>query len=121
MYSLYATLSKDPKLAEFAFVLNWPTLKPEEKRELYSKHACHELQLLPVRRRTRSSSAAIVKPYLANKKDKTFLDHWLLGNDLKPFLQPWEYGRLNAVERVLLAQRIDGEPAKTARHLERPA
>ena len=43
VYGLYATLSHDPKLAEFAFVLNWPKLKPEEKRALYSKYACHEL------------------------------------------------------------------------------
>ncbi len=38
-------------------------------------------ELLPARRRTRSSSPTVVKPYLANKKDKTFLDHWLLGDD----------------------------------------
>ena len=31
VYGLYATLSNDPKLAEFAFLLNWPKLKPEEK------------------------------------------------------------------------------------------
>ena len=43
VYALYATLSKDPKLAEFAFVLDWPKLKAEEKRALYSKYACHEL------------------------------------------------------------------------------
>lgn len=59
-----------------------------------------------------------MKPYLRNKKDKTFLDHWLLGDDLTRFLQPWEYGRLNTVERVLLAQRINGEPDKTGRHLK---
>ena len=67
-------------------------------------------ELLPVRRRTRSSSPRWCKPYLANKKDKTFLDHWLLGDDLSEYLEPWEYGRLNTVERVLLAQRIAGEP-----------
>src|SRR5262249_53078492 len=43
VYALYATLSKDPKLAEFSFVLTWHKLKPEEKRALYSKYACHEL------------------------------------------------------------------------------
>jgi hypothetical protein len=32
-------------------------------------------------------------------------------------LQPWSYGRLNTVERALLAQRIQGEQAKSARHL----
>src|SRR5262249_49365396 len=60
---------------------------------------------------------AVVKPYLANKKDKTFLDHWLLGDDVSGYLDPWQHGRLNTVERVLLAQRLAGEQPKTARHL----
>ena len=67
-------------------------------------------------KKTRRSSG-VVRPYLANKKDKTFLDHWLLGEDLSEYLQPWHYDRLNTVERVLLAQRIAGEPGKTARYL----
>ncbi|OWK38438.1 hypothetical protein FRUB_07558 [Fimbriiglobus ruber] len=116
VYSLYATLSKDPKLSEFAFVTTWPTLKPEEKKALYSKYACHELHFFLLKKDP-AFFAAAVKPYLANKKDKTFLDHWFLGNDVGRYLQSWEYGRLNSVERVLLAQRITGEPGKTARHL----
>jgi hypothetical protein len=59
----------------------------------------------------------VVRPYLVNKKDKTFLDHWLLEDDLGDYLQPWRFGRLNTVERILLAQRIKNEPARTARHL----
>ena len=43
VYALYATLSHEPKLVEFAFILNWPKLKPEEQRTQYSKYACHEL------------------------------------------------------------------------------
>ena len=39
------------------------------------------------------------------------------GAQLGGFLDPWQYGRLNTVERVLLAQLIADEPAKTARHL----
>src|SRR5205823_5068250 len=34
VYGLYVTLTRDPKMAEFAFVLNWPKLKPEERRAL---------------------------------------------------------------------------------------
>src|SRR5206468_1924943 len=60
---------------------------------------------------------AVVRPYLANKKDKTFLDRWLLEDDLSDYVQPWWYGRLNTVERVLLAQRLQGEPSRTARYL----
>jgi hypothetical protein len=59
----------------------------------------------------------VVLPYLKNKRDKTFLDHWLVGDDLGRYLQPWSYERLNVVERILLAQRIQGEAPHTARHV----
>lgn len=117
VYALYATLSKDAKLAEFAFILTWPTLKPEEKRKFYSKYACHELHFFLLKK-DQEFFRAIVRPYLLNKKDKTFLDRWLLEDDLSEFLQPWQYSRLNTVERVLLAQRIANEPAHTARLLD---
>jgi hypothetical protein len=117
VYTLYATLNPgESKLAEFAFVLNWPNLKPEEKRALYSKHACHELHFF-LAKKDPAFFRDVVRPYLANKKDKTFLDRWLLEEDLSEFVQPWQYGRLNTVERVLLAQRLPGESAKTDRHL----
>jgi hypothetical protein len=116
MYTLFTTLSHDPKLAEFSFITNWPNLKPEEKKAMYSKHACHELSFF-LSKRDPEFFRTVIKPYLANKKDKTFLDHWLLESDLKEFAQPWQFGRLNTVERVLLAQRLPNEPAKTARHI----
>jgi hypothetical protein len=117
VYALYATLSKDPKLAEFAFVLNWPKLTDAEKRERYSRHACHELHFF-LWRKDPAFFNTVVKPYLANKKDRTFLDHWLLGDDVSGFTDPWKHGRLNAVERVLLARRVPGEQPRTARHLD---
>ena len=43
VYSLYATLSGNAHLIEFSFILGWPDLKQEQKREKYSKYACHEL------------------------------------------------------------------------------
>src|SRR6185295_6282412 len=86
------------------------------KKTLYSKYACHELSFF-IAKKDPEFFATIVKPYLANKKDKTFLDHWLLENDLRDYLLPWQHARLNSVERVLLAQRLTGEPVKTARHL----
>ncbi len=116
VYGLYVTLTHDPKMAEFAFVLNWPKLKPEEKRTLYSKYACHELNFF-LAQKDRDFFESVVRPYLANKKDKTFLDHWLLGDDLGGYRDPWHYGRLNTVERVLLARRLPGEPAATTRYL----
>lgn len=116
VYALYGTLFKDPKLTEFTFLLNWPKLKPEEKRALYSKYASHELHFF-LAKKDPAFFQAVVLPYLANKKVKTFMDRWLLKEDLSEYLQPWSYGRLNTVERILLAQRLQGEPAKTARYV----
>ncbi|QVL30599.1 hypothetical protein KIH39_17285 [Telmatocola sphagniphila] len=116
VFTLYATLSGDPKLAEFRFLLNWPNLKPEEKRKEYSDHACHELNFF-LYRKDPEFFKSVVKPYLANKKDKTFLDLWLLEADLSGYLQPWAYSRLNTVEKILLAERLIGEQPKTTRHL----
>ncbi len=116
VYTLYATLSGNPTLVEFGFVLRWPKMKDDEKRTLYSKYACHELNFF-IYKKDPKFFKAVVKPYLANKKDKTFLDNWLLGNDLKHYVEPWAYARLNMVERVLLARHLDGESAHTARHV----
>lgn len=117
LFSFYSTLTKDPTLNEFGFAMTWPTLKPEQKQALYSKYACHELHYFLLRK-DQPFFTTVVKPYLENKKDKTFMDHWLLGHDVGRYLEPWEYGRLNTVERVLLAQRIAGELDKTSRHLD---
>lgn len=117
VYLLYTTLTHDPKLAEFQFILNWPTLKPEEQRAKYSKYACHELNVFLAKKDPKFFET-VVKPYLANKKDKTFLDHWLLDDKVDAFLLPWNHGQLNIAERVLLAQRVHGERPKTARHID---
>jgi hypothetical protein len=105
VYGLYATLTRDPKLAEFAFVLNWPKLKDDRKRELYSRHACHELHFF-LWNKDRPFFDAVVRPYLANKKDKTFLDHWLLGDDLAGYRQV-------PATRADLLRRL-GRPAEAA-------
>ncbi|RCK81145.1 MAG: hypothetical protein OZSIB_2522 [Candidatus Ozemobacter sibiricus] len=118
VYRLLTTLNNDPGLVEFGFILNWPKLSPAEKRSLYSKHACHELNFF-LYKKDPEFFAGVIKPYLRNKKDKTFLDHWLLEDDLQPFLHPWAYGRLNIVERILLARRLGkAEEAATARHVK---
>ena len=116
VFQLFATLSRNPELQEFSFLLSWPGLKPEEQRELYSKHACHELHFF-LHEKDPRFFAEVVRPYLANKMHKTFLDHWLLGDDLQEYLEPWAFGRLNVVERILLAQRVAGEADATMRHV----
>ena len=116
VYGLFATLNRDPKLQEFAFVLDWPNLKPAEKQTLYSKYASHELNFF-LFKKDPDYFRSVVLPYLANKKDKTFLDRLLLEKESQEDLLPWNYGRLNVVERILLGRRLADERPRTARHL----
>jgi len=116
VYGLFAALNADATLAEFRFVLEWPDLKPERKRELYSKYACHELNVF-LYHKDPEFFRTVIQPYLASKKDKTFLDQWLLGADLSGYLEPWAFGRLNVVERALLGRRVKEQTASIARHV----
>ena len=116
IYRLYATLSQDTQLAKFEFITRWPQLNPEEKREKYSEFACHELHYFLMRKDPEFFTKALL-PYLASKKDKTFLDHWLLVDSLDEYFDPWQYARLNIVERILLGQRVEREQDAMRRHV----
>ncbi len=108
VYGLYATLNPEPNLLEFSFLLRWPKLEFKEKCSLYSKYASHELNFF-LSRKDADFFQQVVQPYLANKKDKTFLDHYLLEHDLREYLKPWNFSQLNTVERILLGRRVAGE------------
>ena len=116
VYALYGALTKNPDLATFSFLLRWPKLDETEKKKLYSEHACHELNLF-LFKKDQAFFRSVVLPGLRTKKDRTFLDHWLLEDDLTGYLEPWRYGQLNSIERVLLADRLAAERPRTERHL----
>jgi hypothetical protein len=106
-YRYLLALRDDPMLREFSFVTRWASLKPAEKRENYSKYACHELSFF-LAMKDPEFFKTVVRPHLSNKKDRTFLDDYLLGADLSRYFEPYEYARLNAPERILLARRAPG-------------
>ncbi|HNR99322.1 MAG TPA: hypothetical protein PKX48_12155 [Planctomycetota bacterium] len=116
VYRLLATVSGNATLGEFAFITDWPKLDAKIKLEKYAEFACHELNFFLFKKDPAFFEQA-VKPALAHKKDKTFLDKWLLGADLGEYLSPWAYGRLNIVERILLGLRIKAEQPNMARHV----
>ena len=116
VYGLYTALTQNSELAKFRFLLNWPSLTEDEKREQYSEFASHEVSFF-IAQKDPEFFRNVVVPYLQNKKDQTFLDHYLLEDDLSRFLSPWEYNRLNAAERALLASRIEAEKPFTIRDL----
>ncbi len=103
-------LADNETLREFSFVTKWHTLVDAERREHYSKYACHELHLF-LYCKDRAFFDAVVRPFIAHKRTKTFVDHYLIDADLAPYLEPWQLAKLNAVELALLAQRLQTDPA----------
>jgi hypothetical protein len=116
VYRLYTNLTNNKTLSEFGFILDWPKMKPEEKRGKYSEFACHEFNFW-LYRKDRAFFDQVIKPSLMNKKNKTFLDRWFLEEDLSPYLKPWEFAQLNVVEQILLGQRIVSERDRIVRHV----
>ncbi|HEX7900588.1 MAG TPA: hypothetical protein VF950_22680 [Planctomycetota bacterium] len=114
-FALFKTLSGLATLDAFEFVTRWPSLSDAEKKAKYSEFACHELHFFLSKKDPAFFKTAI-QPYLRNKKDKTFMDRCLLGDDLAGYRRPWEFGRLNVVERILLGRRIDEERDPVKRH-----
>ena len=104
-------------MVEFNFIKTWPTLKLEAKRSLYLKYASHELHFFLYKKDPEFFKTAI-RPYLANKREKQFLDHWFLEDDLSGYLKPWNFEQLNTWERILLSERIRGEHGVTARFVK---
>lgn len=95
----------DAALREFSFVTRWPSLDAAEQQKKYSQYACHELNLF-LYVKDPPFFERVIRPYLANRLHKTFVDRWLLGEDLTAYLEPWAFGRLNTLEQVLLARRV---------------
>lgn len=117
VYEFYRTLLPNGELDEFRFIVDWPGLTDKEKRDHYSRFACHELNFF-LAQQDPEFFAAVVQPYLANKLYKTFLDHYLLGDDLTIFTSPWYYDQLNDFEKILLSKRLSSEAGATKKLLE---
>ncbi|HOI91937.1 MAG TPA: hypothetical protein PLK28_15660 [Candidatus Rifleibacterium sp.] len=115
-YRLLSTINPDASLIKFGFITGWNSLDEKQKLDLYSKHACHELNFF-ISQRDRSFFEKVVKPYIANKRDLTFMDKWLLERDLREFTEPWTFSRLNIVEKILLGQRVPEMAETIERHV----
>ncbi|MFK8113209.1 MAG: hypothetical protein AB8B91_13455 [Rubripirellula sp.] len=105
LLKLYKTLVNDPRMNDFDELAAWHQLDREAKASAYSRLASHELHLF-LWFHDPTFFREVVAPYLQNKKEKQFVDHWLLGGDLSPFTKLWRYNQLNAAERALLAMRL---------------
>ena len=75
--------TRSRRSAELAFITRWHATMPDaERRERYSTYACHELHLFLYFKDRPFFDAVIDHRSLANKRVKTFLDHYLLDAEL---------------------------------------
>ncbi|MGL5018194.1 MAG: hypothetical protein ACRDBP_08685, partial [Luteolibacter sp.] len=109
-------MTGDERLREFVFLSDWPTFPEAKKLELLSTHACHEFHLF-LARKDMAFFEKHVKPLLAQKPEPTLIDDLLLERDLKPYLRPYAWQRLNAAEKALLSQALPEARERISREL----
>ncbi|HUP81408.1 MAG TPA: hypothetical protein VM260_22850, partial [Pirellula sp.] len=115
VFQLYRSLlNNHVDCDKFECLAGWSSLKQEEKERHYSTLACHELNLFLLVH-DRPFFDRVVRPYLANKMQKQFMDDYVLGSDLSKYIPHGKLAQLNAVERILLAKRIAGQSGSTKR------
>ena len=117
VFELFQTLSGNNDLRRFSFLLKWPGFDDKKKKEVYSAHACHELNFF-LFQKDPDFFLRVVQPYIANKSEKTFLDQWLLKEDLTSYIEPYAFSRLNIVEKILLLRRVDETSSGAARYIQ---
>ncbi len=110
LFRLYAALNDAVDLSPYLPLAHWATLTDAERLDFYGRMACHEVNLF-LFRKDRPFFDRVVAPYLRNKLQKTFLDHWLLGDDLGIWSEPAHHAMLNVVERCLLLERLAHDQA----------
>lgn len=115
-YALLSSVRHETNLPQFAWIIDWPNLKEEEKRSKYSQFASHELNFF-LSRKDPDFFRRVIQPYLRNKKELTFLDEYLLDRPLDSYLEPTRFRRLNAAEQALLGQRLPDRKKTIQRRL----
>ncbi len=117
VFRLFLMLNPNTRLADFEFLLDWSSRSEEEKRSLYSEHACHELNYY-FYRKDRPFFDQVIKPHLGFKAEQGIVDQFLIDEELTPFLKPWQYSKLNVFEKILLAQRSETQSRDIIRNLD---
>lgn len=141
VYALLRTLSAGASkqqadlLEKFSFVLKWPSLTEEEKASKYNEFACHELHFF-LFHKDPAFFQEVIHPFLLNKMQKSFMDLWLLSRhyaqqssgdhcpfiaELRTFTAPVAFGRLHALEKVLLGLAVPEKLPAITRFMQHDA
>eukprot|EP00347_Sterkiella_histriomuscorum_P016748 403352004 len=83
--------------------MKWSTYSNEEKNKHFNKNFSHELNIF-IFLKDRTYFDSVVKPYLKNKMEKQFIDHYLLGNqeEVSKYANIESVSKLNVMEICFL-------------------
>eukprot|EP01135_Chromosphaera_perkinsii_P000481 Nk52_evm35s96 gene=Nk52_evmTU35s96 len=84
-------------------LLGWCDLTYAEKCETYSNIACHEVNFF-LSKKDKNFFEKIVRPFVEQKIQKSFVDRFLLEEDLSHFLASYELSKLCDFEKIILAR-----------------
>jgi len=102
-----AILRESVKVVDrFKELVRWNTLPTSKKINLFSQNYCHELNLF-IYKKDKEFFEKIVKPFIENKMEKTFIDYYLLRDSKqlhKYANKPHFYKKLNHLEKCLLIE-----------------
>ena len=88
---------------KFYFLKSWLGLDLACKLELHDKHVCHELNLW-LKKKDSEFFDVHVKPAIQSKIQKSFMDLYLLDQDLSLYQQDiYQFNQLNMVEKAFFA------------------
>ena len=82
----------------------WPNLSQEEKTRNFTEFTCYELHLF-LKHKDPAYFEEVVRPFIACKMEKFFMDHYLLDNYeplIKQYSDLTNLDQLNTLEKCLL-------------------
>ena len=92
---------------DLAFLAKWSNLTFEEKNKKYSQFVCHEVNLF-LYFKDPDYFKTVVRPFISNKMEKSFIDLWLVGDHdaVVKYKQLELHDRLNTLEKCLLISEV---------------
>lgn len=101
---------KSPSREDSDFIdnlLKWPTFDNAKRSQVYSDNCCHEFNVF-LKLKDPKYFEEVVRPFLSNKMEKTFVDYWLLEYDaaLNTFEEPQSKSRMLKFCRTKRSQFI---------------
>jgi len=90
---------------KLSFVTQWSSLNKQTKDFYFGEYFSYELSFF-IKRRDPAYFAEVVRRFIANRMEKSFVDHYLLDDDKQvlSYKTPGKLNLLNAFEKCLLLE-----------------